>query len=698
MVRNSSVAEFLGSPFLIGGSRDPSSFPRRLDVLGSMSTSISKPHPIPIRPGIIFVLLIAACSEQPQLRDAEGHVEFTPQRVDFGETQLGDSVKKTLLITNRGPSNLSLSHLDGPDEVKVYPAQVSIEGMGEANVIVEWKPSTPLLSANAIRWKSSGGKLIWVGVEGSATDSAVKLPSEMNFGDVEIGASLPTELSIQSTVDHPIEITLEQPKEAEFSWELPAIRLDAREKAIARLVFSPTKRQLSTTHARLLTCPNCRPFEITAFGQGVGRELLATPNPIDFGVVGVGQAASVTIDLYNDGELALDLDFYQVDSPFTLESAEMPDRLEPMGSTEAELRFSPTHEGRYDTSLILLDRLSSFTFSLPIRARAGTSIVSDPSELDFGTVPVGAFVSESVSLEVAGLSPSLQIASAMISSDDLVFATEQLRYGQKTIGEEGLELEVEFHPNQEGKFSGELRIRTIENQGEVIIPLRGAADSHIDDRCNLGIYPPDFQAGLLRTFTLERRKAILVNNGERPCWIRELRWSPSNEDAHYIPSFNLSQLKNQILAPREARYIEITDFQYFQEKSIATAYIYYGRLPVDAIRFESQRVNGAPIASPNQLFFPSTLIGEVQVLSFSIDEPSPFHHLGSIRLSDGGNREFRISSELPEEGSKADGVLVEIAFEPSSAGFHYGQVEVDIYGFVEPLRIDLVGHANEIGH
>lgn len=339
---------------------------------------------------------------------------------------------------------------------------------------------------------------------------------------------------------------------------------------------------------------------------------------------------------------------------------------------------------------------SDYRLDVLIRGRGGTSIKATSGELDFVTIPVRASLRRGLLLTREGAPGELRVASVYTEEKDSSFhlvsdAVDEL------IGPDGVNLELEFQPDAEGLFADEL---IIEAEGvhhaRVRVPLLGTANASLSDRCELGVHPPQLRAGLVRTQVLHRREVLLLNKGDDPCWIKQAKWFVRSE-GHRSATYSMDPIRSVTLAPGEWMPLGFTEFEYqddWNSNSIRVA-VYFARFPVHSIIYNSRHDPRAPIIEPNQLFFEAPELGSRVPLSFMLDDLKGVNMVGSIELAPDSSPAFSLISSPVDAGTPVDGMIVEVAFEPSSEGFHDGQVEVMLFGFPEPIRVDLVGYVVE---
>lgn len=222
-------------------------------------------------------------------------------------------------------------------------------------------------------------------------------PSELDLGDVVVGLTGRTELSLHNTGSALLTLTRAAPDDelgGEVTLENVPEKLAAGEKVAVQVVFAPTtpgerrgKLVFETSSAKTPS------VTVEVVARGVEPALIANPPVLDFGRVVVGRTESATVTLTNRSDRPVEVVRAALDQGTSAEySSEAPRiTLEAGATLSIQVRYAPIDLGTDEGRVVIIDS-SPRPESLGIRVR-GEGVESDvliePVRLEFSGLYVG---------------------------------------------------------------------------------------------------------------------------------------------------------------------------------------------------------------------------------------------------------------------------------------------------------------------
>ncbi|MGI3780843.1 MAG: choice-of-anchor D domain-containing protein [Janthinobacterium lividum] len=237
----------------------------------------------------------------------------------------------------------------------------------------------------------------------------------------------------------------------------------------------------ATTNGRVYVAN--RSGQVYGFGRPTTIALAGTPT--DFGLVAV--KASVTKQVTVTAKRTVKLTKIRTDAPFKAGKVKLPLTLKAGHSVSVPVTYRPTSPESESGAISFVTTTGTFAFDLH---GAGTKdgLLSDPSTLGFGEVPVGGRVTLDASITNSGATTTT-ITSATGPTGP--FSTDALPdAGTKLGAGDSVSVPVSFEPSAAGKFSTTLVVRS--STGNVTVPITGTS---IKGASQLTITPGTVQFG-----------------------------------------------------------------------------------------------------------------------------------------------------------------------------------------------------------
>jgi hypothetical protein len=320
---------------------------------------------------------------------------------------------------------------------------------------------------------------------GTSTGTLVASPGQVAFGNVSVGKTASATILLVNGSSAPLEITQLALTGPSFSFAgqgAPPATVSAGATYRLNVQFAPVAS--GTAAGQLTITSNASTNNravISLSGTGVATvadsgTLVASPSQVTFGTVSVGQTASATILLSNEGPAPVEITQLSLtgQSFSVADQSNLPITINAGATHSLKVQFAPVASGPAAGQLTVTSNLS--TGNTVVINLAGTGVatvagggtlVASPSQVTFGTVSVGQTASATVSL-LNESSASLQITQLGLTGQSFSVA------GQSklpiTIGAGATySVEVRFDPSAAGAAAGQLTVTSNTGNTAVII-------------------------------------------------------------------------------------------------------------------------------------------------------------------------------------------------------------------------------------
>ncbi|HEY0237171.1 MAG TPA: choice-of-anchor D domain-containing protein [Friedmanniella sp.] len=259
----------------------------------------------------------------------------------------------------------------------------------------------------------------------------------------------------------------------------------------------------ATTNGRVYVAN--RSGEVYGFGRPTTIALASTPT--DFGLVAVKK--SVTKQVTVTAKRTVKLTKIKTDAPFTAGKVTLPVTLKAGATLTVPVTYKPTDAVSESGAISFVTTTGTFAFDLH---GAGTKdgLLSDPSTIGFGEVPVGGTITLDASITNSG-STTTTIDGATAPKGP--FSTDALpTKGTKLGAGNSVSVPISFEPTAAGKFSSSLVVKS--STGDVTVPVTGTS---IKGASQLTITPGTLQFGTVpvgksvtKTFDIKNTGNLLL--------------------------------------------------------------------------------------------------------------------------------------------------------------------------------------------
>ena len=430
------------------------------------------------------------------------NISITPASVNFGSVTVGQTLDKTITITNQSSSTGNLTgtvgSLSAPFSIVSGGGAINLTPGQSQSVVVRFSPTTTgaanqnlSITHNATNQNSPMNVLL----SGTGTASAISIsvsPTSVNFGNVDVG----------QTFDKTITIT-NQSSSANLTGNVGTLsppfsvvsgggsfNLTHGQSVTVTVRFSPTaagvaNQNLSITHN---AGNQASPISVPLSGTGgpsppATINISVSPASIDFGSGATGQLFDQTLTITNQasstGILAVTVG--APSAPFSVVSGGGAFSLAPGVSQSVVVRFSPTAIGPFSGQLSITHNAGnqgspinvplSGTGITPIPGTVNISVT--PPSLNFGNVALGQ--TSDLTVTIANLTGSSGTLTGNVATLSALFSVPSGGGAFSLTPGQSKTVTVRFSPTVTGPFSGTLTItHNAGNQGTPIsVPLNG---------------------------------------------------------------------------------------------------------------------------------------------------------------------------------------------------------------------------------
>ncbi len=357
-------------------------------------------------------------------------------------------------------------------------------------------------------------------VNGVGTCSFTATPSPISFANVPIGTTATQTVTLTNTSNSLITFTniAFSAANTRFGLTTPSLpfTLSASQTQTFNVTFTPTDNTTQTISLNITnTCTGTTSVNIT--GNGCQATIAATPSPVDFGTVNIGDSVTRTVTVTNSG--------CQVPGQtFAFTTALSLNSGSGFGITGVQgniitLIFAPgiaTVSGPQTGTLVITSiGASNSPLMVPLTANAvnppSPILRIQPNNVIFGDVPVNTTATQSITLSNGGNAPlilSTPVLQAGANQGFAVTVPPRLTLGPN----ESTTFQVSFTPNQPGTANGLVLVasnvpaQNITLAGNGIAPTANLVTTSVD----FGLVPTG-QPAPSRTVTISNTGTAPLN-------------------------------------------------------------------------------------------------------------------------------------------------------------------------------------------
>jgi hypothetical protein len=340
-----------------------------------------------------------------------------PTGVDFGDVTVETSSTQTVVVTNLGHSNATISAatVTGSGFNYMGPALPLTLSRGQSvNLTISFAPSAAGVSSGNLSLSTSGNvspnsvPLTGTGVQSQQTLLLTVSPQSVSFGNVAVGSNGSQTVSLLNTGNGPVNVSQATMAGNGFGMSGLAVpmTLGPGQSTAFTVSFAPAGAGSASGNISVVSNAANSVSTVALSGMGVQPQMSATPGSVSFGTVTVGQTSSQAVTLTNAGGAPLNIT--QLSGPgtgFSLTGLALPLTLAPGKSTAFTVSFTPTSGTNSSSSLMLVSNAPTSPTTIPLSGAGSAQVLQltpSTTALSFGNQTLNASATQSVTLTNTG--------------------------------------------------------------------------------------------------------------------------------------------------------------------------------------------------------------------------------------------------------------------------------------------------------
>lgn len=460
-----------------------------------------------LTPLALLIMLIAACGLNAQITP---QITVTPESVDFGNVRLGDTVRRTVTISNTSTAGLLTGTATVNDAYYVVDSSAAFAlGPGTStNVSVRFIPtqagtyadslvithnatnrSTPLYVTLRARVDSV--------VSPSDTSALVITPTAVNFGTVRPGEFAEQTVVVRNRSNRQIAGTVGTSTPPYYvTGGNGAFALTPGQTRTITLRFAPTSNGSFNDNLPINYSDSATVFTKyvaltgTADSSVVVRNdttLVIQPSALDYGNVPRGESFDRAFVIRNATSRTVAGSVGAPSAPFATVLGGGPFALAPGSSRTVVVRFTPLAAGSYVDSVVVsyVDTLGvARTSAVRLTGRSDstarpidTALVVTPTFLEYGNVAPGSSVTRSFTVR----NQSTRSVSGLVGTPNAPFVITSGAGPFVLTPNQILTVNVQFTPSSAGDYTGNVPVSYVNEDTSgartVHVTLHGRSDS-----------------------------------------------------------------------------------------------------------------------------------------------------------------------------------------------------------------------------
>lgn len=346
-------------------------------------------------------------------------VNLNPTSLSFGSVTLGSSSSKSVVISNGGNANLTISQISSTGTgytVSGFSLPIVLAAGASTSFNVGFTPTaTGSASGSVALVSNASNSPATIAMTGSgAAAPAAQLtanPSSSNFGNVTVGSNNSQSVSVTNSGN--ISVTISQITTSGPAFSLAGVtvplNLNPGQSSTYTAQFAPTTVGSASGQISFTSNASNSPTLISLIGTGVAAptaQLSVNATSLSFGSVTVGNASTKTITISNSGNANLTVSQITTSGTgFSGSAITLPLTLAPGQTANYTVQFAPTGAGSASGQI----SFNSNSPTNPTVSLTGTGVAApvlqlsvSQSSLAFGNVTVGSNSLQSVVLTNSG--------------------------------------------------------------------------------------------------------------------------------------------------------------------------------------------------------------------------------------------------------------------------------------------------------
>ncbi|WP_158750246.1 S-layer family protein [Acidobacterium sp. S8] len=357
---------------------------------------------------------------------SEGSLVVTPDTVDFGDVQVGQTAQSTVTLLNQGVTTVSVSQVTVAGQTFFLNPQtqlpVTIAPGKTYSVQLDFKPGSASSYTGTVTAVDSSARRVaqwnmkgW-GISSSSSQAQLTAtPSSLAFGSLAVGASTTQTVTLTSTGTAPLTINSATASDGfAVSGASFPLTLKPKETATLQVQFKPTAEG-AVSGSLAISSNDYKNSTTTIHLTGTGEEapalaseLAINPASLSFGNVTVGSSSTQPVTLSSSGTAPITIASAKlIGTEITLSGAKFPLVLKAHQTVTLKVNFAPTTAGAVAGHLIVdSDSVSHPTMTINIAGTgeqsAAPQLTTSAAALSFGDVTLGSQSTQPLTLTSTG--------------------------------------------------------------------------------------------------------------------------------------------------------------------------------------------------------------------------------------------------------------------------------------------------------
>ncbi|MCK5119878.1 MAG: choice-of-anchor D domain-containing protein, partial [Candidatus Latescibacteria bacterium] len=307
-------------------------------------------------------------------------IRISASEHDFGDVEVGQAAYWTLRIFNEGKADLFLGYVltseygsYGWDPQRQPPTEPTISPGDTLEFVVGFAPNDTTLQTGTLILETNDPDEPGVEIPLRGTGVApppspppaqpqIVVQESYDFGNVAVGQTADWTLRITNggAADLSIIGLLLTPEEAEFAFDdtrlPPKWTLALGDTMELFLFFAPSSSGLQEGTVIIQSTDPDRPeVQVTLSGIGAVQDIALEASQHDFGEVAIEQEEQWDLVILNEGTMPLSVEtvWLKTGSVFSLEALTLPQTIEPEGTLNVTVGFTPISAGTFRDVLVV---------------------------------------------------------------------------------------------------------------------------------------------------------------------------------------------------------------------------------------------------------------------------------------------------------------------------------------------------------
>lgn len=676
----------------------------------------------------VLAAVMSACHEPGNTRSVQAAAVVDNEQLDFGEVPVGEWREQQVLIRNVGYVPFTALEALKLGDNPSYQVEL-VEGgrvePGESKVVkVRFHPLREELSETQVRVATDAntGREHTVTVRGHGAPTPVQInPPVIDFETLEVESERTLTFTVTNPVDLPLTVTVGGAQADPFTTDVVTIPPFSTQQVSAKYL----PRALGNMGARVevRSCEGCTPTTAELVGNSVADAFVFEPTPVPFAPIPVHEETETPATLRNITWRPVTITQLETtDVSFPAPNELRGQRAEPGQPVPVTLKFAARRAGPSTADLTVhYESDKPRQSQVMLDARGGKPMLAvTPASLDFGELPVGGKVAQTIRISNAGTTGNLLFLGARGGESAGHFNIGVPKRGTTAYpwksgtwpsqvqtegvsiapGNDALELTVYFEPQSEGTFRATLTLSSnAPFTPERTIVLTGRARS--SGPCEFELRPqPAVDFGNVPPGRGAVLGIYMRNPGQAECAVKDVHLSQDANGAFFMPG---GPLTGGVM-PFDTSFSTQVAFK------PPAAGVYTGELkltvnnpsqPTVTLPLRGMSMATCLVAAPNYLDFGAirydcsaqprrTLISNQCPYPVTVDDA----HIGN-----GTSGQYQITAPLtaPRTLAPGEGFELEVTYARDVFGQHYSPLYVHAVNEVSSLLVPLLAETNHEG-